>query len=124
MTAFPEYANITNANAAVAELADALDSGSSGSNIVGVQVPSAAPKQYDPNQIFVSGDGFGLFVFFEKFEDRHFRSGVAKRPEAKPFSPSAPALCPVSEIALLLTRPLVNSTGTAAAAEIILRLTD
>ena len=45
MTAFLEYANITNANAAVAELADALDSGSSGSNIVGVQVPSAAPKR-------------------------------------------------------------------------------
>ena len=30
--------------AAVAELADALDSGSSGGNLVGVQVPSAAPS--------------------------------------------------------------------------------
>ena len=31
-------------HADVAELADALDSGSSGSNTVGVQVPSSAPK--------------------------------------------------------------------------------
>ena len=34
-------------NAAVAELADALDSGSSPGHRVGVQVPSAAPNFFD-----------------------------------------------------------------------------
>ena len=48
-----------------------------------VQVPSLAPNKYNPNQIFLIGDGFGLFVFFEKFEDTHFRNGVVKRPESK-----------------------------------------
>ncbi len=76
----------------VAELADALDSGSSGSNTVWVQVPSSAPNQYNPNQIFLIGDGFGLFVFFEKFEDTHFRNGVVKRPESKPRGPRKPKL--------------------------------
>ena len=47
------------------------------------RVPPLAPNQYNPNQIFLIGDGFGLFVFFEKFEDTHFRNGVVKRPESK-----------------------------------------
>ena len=47
------------------------------------RVPPPAPNQYNPNQIFLIGDGFGLFVFFEKFEDTHFRNGVVKRPESK-----------------------------------------
>ena len=38
------------------------------------------------------GDGFGLFVFFEKFEDTHFRNGVVKRPESKPRGPRKPKL--------------------------------
>ena len=59
---------------------------------VWVQVPSAAPNQYNPNQIFLIGDGFGLFVFFEKFEDTHFRNGVVKRPESKPRGPRKPKL--------------------------------
>ncbi len=59
---------------------------------VGVRVPSLAPNQYDPNQIFLIGDGFGLFVFFEKFENTHFRNGVAKRPESKPRGPRKPKL--------------------------------
>jgi len=57
------------------------------SNGVRVQVPSLAPKQYNPNQIFPVGDGFGLFVYFEKFEDTHFRNGVVKRPTSKPRGP-------------------------------------
>jgi ABC-type proline/glycine betaine transport system permease subunit len=40
------YVILSIADAAVAELADALDSGSSGSNLVGVQVPFAAPTIY------------------------------------------------------------------------------
>ena len=59
---------------------------------VRVQVPPRAPNQYNPNQIFLIGDGFGLFVFFEKFEDTHFRNGVVKRPESKPRGPRKPKL--------------------------------
>ena len=70
----------------VAELADALDLGSSVFDVQ-VQVLSPAPKQYNPNQIFPVGDGFGLFVCFEKFEDTHFRNGVVKRPTSKPRGP-------------------------------------
>jgi len=46
-----------------------------------------APNQYNPNQVFPVGDGFGLFVFFGKFEETHFRNGVIKRPESKPRGP-------------------------------------
>ena len=56
-------------------------------NNVPVRVRSPAPKQYNPNQIFPAGDGFGLFVFFDKFEETHFRNGVIKRPESKPRGP-------------------------------------
>ena len=56
------------------------------------RVPPPAPNQYNPNQIFLIGDGFGLFVFFEKFEDTHFRNGVVKRPESKPRGPRKPKL--------------------------------
>ena len=76
----------------MAELADAIDSGSIGRKAVQVQVLLPAPNQYNPNQIFLIGDGFGLFVFFEKFEDTHFRNGVAKRPESKPRGPRKPKL--------------------------------
>ena len=67
----------------MAELADAYGSGPYGGNFMQVQVLFPAPNQYNPNQIFLIGDGFGLFVFFEKFEDTHFRNGVVKRPESK-----------------------------------------
>ncbi len=49
-----------------------------------------APDKDNPNQVFVIGDGFGLFVYFEKFEDTHFRNGVIKRPESKPRGPRKP----------------------------------
>ena len=77
--------------APVMELVDMRDLGSRAFS-VWVRVPSGAPNQYNPNQIFLIGDGFGLFVFFEKFEDTHFRNGVVKRPESKPRGPRKPKL--------------------------------
>ena len=76
----------------MAELADAHGSGPCESDFMQVLVLSSAPNQYNPNQIFLIGDGFGLFVFFEKFEDTHFRNGVVKRPESKPRGPRKPKL--------------------------------
>ena len=49
----------------VAELADALDSGSSSLKRVWVQIPSSAPNNENPN-LFSIGEGFGFFVFFGK----------------------------------------------------------
>ena len=72
--------------APVMELVDMRDLGSRAFS-VWVRVPSGAPKQYNPNQVFPVGDGFGLFVYFEKFEDTHFRNGVLKRPTSKPRGP-------------------------------------
>ena len=45
----------------VAELADALDLGSS-DFIVGVQVPSSAPNSTNPNLVPV-GNGFGFLIY-------------------------------------------------------------
>ena len=73
--------------AGVMELADVPDSKSGGSDTVRVRPPPPAPKQYNPNQIFPVGDGFGLFVYFEKFEDTHFKNGIIKRPNSKPRGP-------------------------------------
>ena len=73
------------------ELADVTDSKSVVGDNVWVRVPLPAPNQYNPN-LFPIGDGFGLFVFFEKFEDTHFRNGVVKRPESKPRGPRKPKL--------------------------------
>ena len=46
---------------------------------VQVRVLLPAPNQYDPNLVFPAGDGFGLFVFFDKFEETPFRNGVSKQ---------------------------------------------
>ena len=53
-------------HAGMAELADALDLGSS-ILYVQVQVLLPAPNRNNPNQIFLIGDGFGLFVFLQSF---------------------------------------------------------
>lgn len=50
--------------AGVAELADALDSDSNGSNTLWVQVPFSAPNGINPN-LFIVGDGFGFILFCE-----------------------------------------------------------
>ncbi len=48
----------------MAELADALDSGSNGRKAVQVQVLLPAPDSTNPNLVLV-GDGFGFTVFFD-----------------------------------------------------------
>ena len=68
----------------MAELADALESGSSEVTLIQVQVLLSAPNQYNPNQFFPVGDGFGLFVYFERYENTYFPNGVIKRSESKP----------------------------------------
>ena len=81
---FPQYAGVM-------ELVDVVDSKSTASDGVPVRVRPPAPKQYNPNP-FPVGDGFGFIVFFERFEDTHFRNGVVKRPESKPRGPRKPKL--------------------------------
>ena len=65
------------------ELVDSVDLGSTAKSVQ-VRVLLPAPNQYNPNQIFPMGDGFGLFVFFGRFEETHYRNGVVKRAESKP----------------------------------------
>ncbi len=77
---------------------------------VRVQVPSPAPNPYNPNQLFLIGEGFGLLVYFEKFEDTHFRNGLVKRPESKPRGPRKKKLHRQHKRAHLpLVRPLAVS---------------
>lgn len=51
----------------VAELADALDSGSSEVTLMQVQVLSSAPNAHNPNRltIFMVGESFGFLLFYE-----------------------------------------------------------
>ena len=64
------------------ELVDSVDLGSTAKSVQ-VRVLLPAPNQYNPNQVFPVGDGFGLFVFFKSFEETHVRNGVVKRAESK-----------------------------------------
>lgn len=72
--------------AGVVELVDTGDLKSPGSDTVPVRVRSPAPNPYNPN-LFPIGDGFGLLVFFERFERTHFRNGVERKPTSKPRGP-------------------------------------
>ena len=48
----------------MAELADALDSGSSDSNVVEVQVLLPAPNSRNPNLVPI-GEGFGFLLYLD-----------------------------------------------------------
>ena len=66
----------------MAELADALDSGSSEQYAHAGSSPVSRTNQYNPN-LFPIGDGFGLFVFFDRYESTYFHNGVQRRPNSK-----------------------------------------
>ena len=73
--------------AGVMELVDVVDSKSTASDGVPVRVRSPAPNQYNPNQIFPVGNGFGLFVYFKRYEQEYFPNGAPIRPDSKPRGP-------------------------------------
>ena len=73
-------------SAGMVELVDSVDLGSTAKSVQ-VRVLLPAPNQNNPNQVFPVGDGFGLFVFFGRFGETHFRNGVIKRPASRPRGP-------------------------------------
>ena len=74
------------ASAGVLKLVDEVDSKSIASDGVRVRVPPPAPNQYNPD-LFPIGDGFGLFVFFDRYETTYFRNGVRRKSNSKPRGP-------------------------------------
>ena len=44
-------------------------------------------NQYNPNQLFRVGNGFGLYVYFTRYEHTYFANGWQIRPESKPRGP-------------------------------------
>lgn len=45
-----------------------------------------SPNPYNPN-LFPIGDGFGLLVFFKRYESTYFRNGVERKPTSRPRGP-------------------------------------
>ena len=71
--------------AGMVELVDSVDLGSTAKSVQ-VRVLLPAPNQYNPNP-FPIGDGFGLLLFFDRYESTYFRNGVRRRPTSKPRGP-------------------------------------
>lgn len=42
-------------------------------------LPSGVPNKYNPNQIFRIGKGFGLFVYFDPYEQIYHRNGLPRK---------------------------------------------
>ena len=68
-------------------MVDVVDSKSTAGDSVPVRVWPPAPKQYNPNQIFPVGNGFGLFVYFKRYEQEYFPNCAPIRPHSKPRGP-------------------------------------
>lgn len=52
----------------------------------GFRLLARAPNPYNPNP-FPIGEGFGLLLFFDRYESTYFRNGVRRRPTSKPRGP-------------------------------------